>query len=249
MKTQYKVPINPTTTIILRGQPADLHALISSTTTTTTTVWLRPKTHVEGYLEAAAKVIVYLVAACSGNATQAGNLVMLVLVLASAGLLALSNAQVRDGLLLRGSGRVVVSPRRRGDGDDRLTGGRGGGWRCGGGMSCRSYVPPGGGDNVVTDTDSLRGCAPPRRVVAAGDAWPLGGNVSGSLEDGTEADSAEKGEAGDVFGRSYVDEDEDPVRYRVQLDTRLGTLEVVARRERDRDRSRRDRGRYVPERF
>lgn len=98
--TQYTVTIDPSTLVVLRGSAADLHAL-------TTTVWLRPKTHAEGYLEAAAKVLVYLVAACGENATQAGNLVLLALVLASAGLLALSNAHARG---LRSGGRLVSPP-------------------------------------------------------------------------------------------------------------------------------------------
>ncbi|KAF3768528.1 hypothetical protein M406DRAFT_232162, partial [Cryphonectria parasitica EP155] len=85
--TQYTITLNPTTAVILRGLDVDLYAL-------TTTVWLRPKTHAEGYLEAAAKLLVYLVASVSENATQAGNLVLLMLLLASAGLLALSNARV-----------------------------------------------------------------------------------------------------------------------------------------------------------
>lgn len=96
--TQYTITLNPTTTVLLRGLSSDLYAL-------TTTVWLRPKTHVEGYLEAIAKVLVYLVAAISGNATQAGNIVLLSLLLVSAGLLALSNARQRG---LRNGGRVVA---------------------------------------------------------------------------------------------------------------------------------------------
>ncbi|KAH8762089.1 hypothetical protein F5883DRAFT_605928 [Diaporthe sp. PMI_573] len=103
--TQYSINISPVTTVILRGLSSDLQAL-------TTTVWLRPKTHAEGYLEAIAKVLVYLVAACSGNATQAGNLIMLVLLLVSGGLLALSNASVTG---LRNAGKVVApSPEDRG---------------------------------------------------------------------------------------------------------------------------------------
>lgn len=195
--TQYTVDIAPDTAVVLRGLSSGLRAL-------TTTVWLRPKTPVEGYLEATAKVLVYLVAACSGNATQAGNLVMLVLVLASAGLLALSNAQVRG---LRSGGRAVAPPPAR----DKLTGGRGA--RCGG---CSRA--PGG------NPADRRGA--PRREVA--EAWPLSSDISSM--NGME-DSVEKGEAGDGLGRSYIDED--PVNYRVQLDTRLGTLEVVARRDRD----------------
>lgn len=96
--TQYTITLDPTTTVILRGLSSDLYAL-------TTTVWLRPKTHVEGYLEAIAKILVYLVAAISGNATQAGNIVMMSLLIVSAGLLALSNARQRG---LRNGGHVVA---------------------------------------------------------------------------------------------------------------------------------------------
>ncbi|ROV91607.1 hypothetical protein VSDG_07906 [Cytospora chrysosperma] len=205
--TQYTVDIDPDTTVVLRGLSADLRAL-------TTTVWLRPKTHAEGYLEATAKVLVYLVAACSGNATQAGNLVMLVLVLASAGLLALSNAQVKG---LRSAGRVIApSPPEL----EKLTGGAAGGGdgRCG---RC-SHVLPGGG---AADRRSARRR---RGVEEAAEAWPLSSDLS-SLR-GVEVD-AEKAQAEDVFGTSYVCDD--PVDYRVQLDTRLGILEVVARRDRD----------------
>lgn len=202
--TQYIIDINPETTVILRGLSADLQAL-------TTTVWLRPKTHVEGYLEATAKVLVYLVAACSGNATQAGNLVMLALVLASAGLLALSNAQVKG---LRNGGRLVApSPP-----EDKFTGGGGGG-RSGRSGRC-SHVS--GGNSAADRRRSARR----RREMT--EAWPLSSHLS-SLH-GVE-DDAEKGQAGDVFGTSYIGDD--PVGYRVQLDTRLGTLEVVARRDRD----------------
>lgn len=98
--TQYTITLNPTTRVILRGLSTDLYAL-------TTTIWLRPKTHAEGYLEAIAKVLVYLVASVSGNATQAGNLILLALLLASAGLLALSNARVTG---LRNGGKVVAPP-------------------------------------------------------------------------------------------------------------------------------------------
>lgn len=205
--TQYIIDVDPDTTAILRGLSADLQAL-------TTTVWLLPKTRVEGYLEATAKVLVYLVAACSGNVTQAGNLVMLLLVLASAGLPALSNAQVKG--LRNGGGVVAPSPAA---GDDKLTGGKGG--RCG-------VCSHASGGNPTTDKRSVR-----LRGVA--ERWPLGSDVSSMS--GME-DSVEKGEAGDALGRSYVYED--PVNHRVQLDTRLGTLEVVARRDRDQ----RNRGTY-----
>lgn len=86
------LPPSPTpstpTNVLLRGSPDDLAAI-------TATAWLRSQTFVEGYLEAAAKLIVFLVAAVSGNMTQAGALTMMALLLATAGLLALSNANAR----------------------------------------------------------------------------------------------------------------------------------------------------------
>ncbi|KAK4229583.1 hypothetical protein QBC38DRAFT_412273 [Podospora fimiseda] len=76
------------TKVKLRGRPSDLRQITSR-------AWLRSKTHVEGYVEAMAKLIVYLVAALSGNMTQVGNLIMMVLLLTSAGLLALSNHRAK----------------------------------------------------------------------------------------------------------------------------------------------------------
>lgn len=109
--TSYTITLGPATIVILRGLSTDLYAL-------TTTVWLRPKTHVEGYLEATAKVLVYLVAAVSGNASQAGNIVLLALLLVSAGLLALSNARTTG---LRNGGKLVAPsyPYHRADGGHR----------------------------------------------------------------------------------------------------------------------------------
>jgi hypothetical protein len=84
--------------IRLRGTPDDLAAITSQ-------VWLRAKTHVEGYLEAAAKLIVYLVACLSGNMKQVGALIFMGLLLVSAGLLALSNAHAKG---YRMNGRVAA---------------------------------------------------------------------------------------------------------------------------------------------
>ncbi|KAK2006260.1 hypothetical protein LZ32DRAFT_570533, partial [Colletotrichum eremochloae] len=58
----------------------------------------------QGYLNATAKLAVYVVAIFSGNVSQAGNLVTLGLLLASAGLLGLSNGAVKS---VRGRGRVA----------------------------------------------------------------------------------------------------------------------------------------------
>jgi len=83
----------------LRGTPDDVRAI-------TADAWLRHKTAPEGYLEAAAKLIVFLVAAVSGNMTQAGALVMMALLLTTAGLLALSNANAKSFYI---NGRKAVT--------------------------------------------------------------------------------------------------------------------------------------------
>ncbi len=82
----------------LRGTHDDLEAI-------TKDAWLRAKTHVEGYLEAMAKLLVYLVAALSGNMTQLGAIVTMGLLIVSAGLLALSNANAKS---FRMNGRVAA---------------------------------------------------------------------------------------------------------------------------------------------
>ncbi|KAB5560032.1 hypothetical protein GE09DRAFT_1236545 [Coniochaeta sp. 2T2.1] len=84
--------------IRLRGTPDDLAAI-------TQQAWLCAKTHVEGYLEAAAKLIVYLVACLGGNGTQARSIIFMGLLLVSAGLLALSNAHAKG---YRMNGRVAA---------------------------------------------------------------------------------------------------------------------------------------------
>ncbi|KAL8387130.1 hypothetical protein RB595_010135 [Gaeumannomyces hyphopodioides] len=91
--------------VCLRGTAADLAGAAGA-------AWLRAKTHVEGYLEAAAKLCVYLVAAVSGNWTQAGALVVMLLLLVSAALLALSNAHATR-LDVAGGYVAVPGGRRR----------------------------------------------------------------------------------------------------------------------------------------
>jgi hypothetical protein len=71
--------------ICLRGLAHDLTAI-------TTGEWMRAKTTVESYLEAIAKLLVYMVGVLSGNTYQTGDIILMVLLLSSAGLLALSNA-------------------------------------------------------------------------------------------------------------------------------------------------------------
>lgn len=75
--------------VLLRGLSSDLQAV-------TTQAWLRTKTNLDGYFEAASKLIVYLVATFSGNLTQAGAMVFMALLIVSAGLLGLSNAHATE---------------------------------------------------------------------------------------------------------------------------------------------------------
>ncbi|KAI8624866.1 hypothetical protein F5Y19DRAFT_280326 [Xylariaceae sp. FL1651] len=86
--TEYIVDLGHGRVVCMRGLASDLQAI-------TTTSWLKAKTHVEGYLEAAAKLTVYLVAAFSGNLKQIGSIIFLGLLLLTAGLLGLSNAHAR----------------------------------------------------------------------------------------------------------------------------------------------------------
>ncbi|KFY39178.1 hypothetical protein V495_06102 [Pseudogymnoascus sp. VKM F-4514 (FW-929)] len=96
----WKVTIDGEREICLNGLPHDLEALTGG-------VWMRGKTAVEGYAEAAAKLIVYLVAAFSGNMHQTGDMVLLLLLLFSAGLLALSNSK-EDRFWMNGRSAVVI---------------------------------------------------------------------------------------------------------------------------------------------
>ncbi|KZL75836.1 hypothetical protein CT0861_00994 [Colletotrichum tofieldiae] len=95
--SEYLVPLSPTLKVRMCGPASDLAAL-------TTDAWLLSKTAVQGYLEATAKLAVYMVAIFSGNVSQAGNLVLLVLLLSSAGLLGLSNGFAKG---VKGKGRVA----------------------------------------------------------------------------------------------------------------------------------------------
>lgn len=204
--TQYSINISPVTTVILRGLSSDLQAL-------TTTVWLRPKTHAEGYLEAIAKVLVYLVAACSGNATQAGNLIMLVLLLVSGGLLALSNASVTG---LRNAGKLVApSPGER----------HSHGLNSGGRPTHNSSSGSDGRAGIGSQSNGHESAARRRETM---ESWPESSDLS-SLK--SSEDSLERGEAhGRLRRRSS--EISEPSDYRVQIDTRLGVLEVVASKHR-----------------
>ncbi|KAK8024163.1 hypothetical protein PG993_012229 [Apiospora rasikravindrae] len=101
--TSYLVDLGAGRTVCLRGLADDLQAI-------TTTTWLAAKTHVDGYLEAAAKLIVYVVAAFSGNMSQAGGIIFMALLLLTAGLLGLSNAHAKT---LRMHGRVAAPTQER----------------------------------------------------------------------------------------------------------------------------------------
>lgn len=113
--TSYLVDLGDGARVRLKGMNRDLRAITQS-------VWLTDKTHVQGFMEAAAKLIVYLVAALSGNMKQAGSLLMMALLLANAALLGLSNAHAK-GFMMRGR---VAEPSEEedededgdGDGDD-----------------------------------------------------------------------------------------------------------------------------------
>ncbi|KAJ4422388.1 hypothetical protein N0V82_002943 [Gnomoniopsis sp. IMI 355080] len=205
--TQYTITLNPTTAVILRGLSSDLYAL-------TTTVWLRPKTHIDGYMEAIAKVLVYNVAAVSGNATQAGNIVLLALLVVSAGLLALSNA--RQPGLLNGGRTVAPSPGEKGNQNGRTwpradnyghgDGGRGGRGCGGGGVG--SVAHPSSVANSGRDTES----------------WPGTSDLS-SMEESLEKSPV-------VGGTRRTFSSDDSLEYELRLDTRAGTVEVTALRGR-----------------
>ncbi|RYP13597.1 hypothetical protein DL767_010669 [Monosporascus sp. MG133] len=96
--TEYVVDLGHGRSVSLRGLAADLQAI-------TTGTWLSAKTHVQDYLEAIAKVTVYLVASLSGNMTQAGNIIFMALLLVNAGLLGLSNAHAKT---FRMHGRIAA---------------------------------------------------------------------------------------------------------------------------------------------
>lgn len=100
--TEYTIDLGMGRRVVLRGSEGDLQAV-------TTQSWMRHKTNMEGYFEAAAKLIVYMVAAFSGNMTQAGSFIIMALLLISAGCLGLSNANA-DGFKMHGR---VAKPERK----------------------------------------------------------------------------------------------------------------------------------------
>ncbi|KAM3500238.1 hypothetical protein MY10362_006583 [Beauveria mimosiformis] len=108
--TEYIVEVSARRAVLLRGLAEDVQAV-------TTRPWLRSRSSADSYREAAAKLLVYGVAAFGGNMTQAGSLVLAGLLLASAGLLGLSNAKARGGEL-RVHGRVARPERSTRGGQD-----------------------------------------------------------------------------------------------------------------------------------
>lgn len=94
---EYAVHLGDGSRVLLRGLGSDIRAM-------TAQIWLRRQSVAEGYLEAAAKLLVYLVAAFSGNQTQAGAMVLMALLVSSAALLGLSNAHARG---LQVNGRIA----------------------------------------------------------------------------------------------------------------------------------------------
>lgn len=86
--TEYLIDLGGGHKARLRGSDADLQALL-------TQAWLRAQSQIDGYLEAMAKLLVYLAAALGGNMTQGGSIVLAGLLLSSAACLGLSNAHAR----------------------------------------------------------------------------------------------------------------------------------------------------------
>lgn len=189
--TQYTITLNPTTYVVLRGLSSDLYAI-------TTTVWLRPKSHFEGYLEAIAKVLVYLVAVISGNATQAGNIVLLVLLLVSAGLLALSNARQQG---LRNGGRVM-EPTSEG----KDNGGYGRTWPL---PAHRSSGNGNAGHDRAANERSIT------------KSWPETSDLSSMA---TTDGALERGRAASVTRRILPSDDS--VEYEIRLETRAAAVEA-----------------------
>ncbi|KAI5467929.1 hypothetical protein BGZ63DRAFT_419592 [Mariannaea sp. PMI_226] len=103
--TEYSIDLGGGTIVRLRGQDADLQAV-------TTKTWVRAQSVLDGYLEAVAKMMVYLVAGLSGNMTQVGALTFMALLLVSAMLLGLSNAHAK-GIRIGGRYAILETDRWR----------------------------------------------------------------------------------------------------------------------------------------
>ncbi|KAI1494557.1 hypothetical protein F5X96DRAFT_665647 [Biscogniauxia mediterranea] len=216
--TEYLVDLGNGRTVCLRGTAADLQAI-------TTTAWLSAKTHVEGYLEAAAKLTVYLVAAFSANMTQVGSIIFLALLLVTAGLLGLSNAHAKS---FRMHGRLAA-PTLENLPDN--SGGGGGGGTRGEKRGGRGEVGAGSGSGIGNRRGRGRGPGvisppPPQQqhtypyprtqypgypdseagsCSADSSSWPAAsderetpssGGLPGTNDDGDDDDSAERGQVG-----------------------------------------------------
>ncbi|KAH7196554.1 uncharacterized protein B0J16DRAFT_312904 [Fusarium flagelliforme] len=101
--TEYTIDLGGGHSVRLRGPDADLQAIV-------THAWLRAQSVLEGYIEAVAKLMVYMSAAIGGNMSQAGAIILMGLLLASAALLGLSNAHARG---FRMHGRYAMPERKR----------------------------------------------------------------------------------------------------------------------------------------
>ncbi|KAH6854882.1 hypothetical protein B0I37DRAFT_42039 [Chaetomium sp. MPI-CAGE-AT-0009] len=196
--SQFLVRLNDAehrTMVRLRGKAADIREVTARS-------WLRRKTVMEGYLEAIAKLLVYLVAALSGNMTQSGAMTVMALLLITAGLLALSNACAKN-LVVNGVAVGVAA-----DGGGGNSGGGGANGNGNGGS-----VPPaaaaasqggvrqapsgngggGGGDGRGRPTRDNGGAT--AAVVDPREGRPVSG-PSGMRGGGNPADLAERGQAG-----------------------------------------------------
>ncbi|KAI1320325.1 hypothetical protein F5Y16DRAFT_390117 [Xylariaceae sp. FL0255] len=115
--TEYLVDLGHGRTVCLRGLASDLQAITGS-------AWMKAKTQLDGYMEAAAKLIVYLVAAFSGNMSQAGSIIFILLLVITAALLGLSNGNAKTFSM---NGRLAAPtteylPPRRGEGSGASNG-------------------------------------------------------------------------------------------------------------------------------
>ncbi|EAQ89612.1 hypothetical protein CHGG_06231 [Chaetomium globosum CBS 148.51] len=198
--SQFLVRLNDAehrTMVRLRGKASDIRDV-------TTRSWLRRKTHLEGYLEATAKLIVYLVAALSGNMTQSGSMVMMAVLLATAGLPAVSNAKAKK-LVVNGAPVGVAA-----DGEGGKAGGggtaAGGGGGNGGAVASQSGARPAPFASVAGGRVAEAGRGRPRQanggataaVMDPREGRPAPGPGGMRRGGGNQEDLAERGQAGHV---------------------------------------------------
>lgn len=201
--TSYLVELGDGACVRLQGMSNDLRAITQS-------VWLKEKTHFQGYLEAMAKLIVYLVASFSGNLKQSGSIVLMALLLISAALLGLSNAHAKT-FKMRGR---VATPRgdegepgggtwgSGGKGGTGYSGGKGGGY--GRGTGTDGGAAGGGGGGRGGEAGRRRpGRRAPYPAEGEGDVKFPGTSYSGSSGLSAMDDWAEKGQVGGHVRDSY----------------------------------------------